>query len=43
MSHISNVSGQNAKFVCSLMDNKSLDVQINTRRINLSFSLITSL
>jgi len=32
VSHILNISGQNANFVCGLVDDKSLDVQINARR-----------
>jgi len=34
VSHILNVSGQNANFVCGIMDDKSLDIQTIERRIN---------
>ena len=33
MSHIFNISCQNVNFVCGRVDDKSLDVQINARRI----------
>jgi len=34
ISHIFKVSGQNVNFVCGIMDDKSLDIQIIERRIN---------
>ena len=33
MSHILNISGKNDNYVCGLLDDKSLDVHINVRRI----------